>query len=100
MTSAKNRLANSAGSSLEIASTTAPRRWEASERAATFGTYPSSATALSTACRAFWLTCRRLLITRETVPTDTPARSATSSSVGGRVVMGATPVRTDGIRER
>lgn len=38
ITSAKKRLANNAGSSLEIASTTAPRRCEASERAATLGT--------------------------------------------------------------
>lgn len=87
ITSAKNWLANNAGSSLEMASTTAPRRAVASDRAAVFGTYPSSSIARCTASRDFVLTCGALLITRDTVPVDTPARRATSSSVDGRLLI-------------
>ena len=46
------------------------------------GTYPSSATAASTAARVASLTRGEPLITRETVPRPTPARAATSSRVG------------------
>jgi hypothetical protein len=53
-------------------------------RAARFGTYPSSSMACSTASRAPMLTFGEPLITRETVPRPTPARTATASSVGRR----------------
>ena len=58
------------------------RRWVTSARAARLGTYPSSSTAASTASGPSRLTCGEPLITRETVPRPTPARAATSSSVG------------------
>src|SRR5690349_8681395 len=45
--------------------------------------------ALWTARFDFSLTWRALLMTRDTVPVETPARCATSSRVGGRVFMAA-----------
>src|SRR5689334_20174005 len=80
-TSAKNGSANTCGLSLEIARTTAPTCWVASARAVAFGTYPRSETARCTASRFALLTCGALLITRDAADRDTPARSATSSSV-------------------
>lgn len=75
--SAKNRVSGS-GTTSAIASV----RLAARARAAVFGTYPSSATAASTAARVASLTRGEPLITRETVPRPTPARAATSSRVG------------------
>ena len=51
-------------------------------RAARFGTYPSRATASSTASRVAGLTGAEPFSTRDTVAMETPARLATSSSVG------------------
>ena len=53
-----------------------------SERATMFGSYPSSAIAASTRTRVAIETGTTSLITFETVDFDTPARSATSRSVG------------------
>ncbi len=47
-------------------------------RARLLGRYPSAATASPTASRILGVTEGLLLNTRETVPTDTPARFATS----------------------
>ena len=57
-------------------------RWVTRLRAATLGTYPSSATARRTASWMSGATVVEPLTTRETVARDTPARRATRSSVG------------------
>ncbi len=89
MTSAKNGSANSPGSSLESASTTAPTLRVASACADGLGTKSSSRTARWTASRLARLTCGALLITREAAVRDTPARAATSSRVGMRLGDGS-----------
>src|SRR3954467_10172611 len=53
-------------------------------RATGSGRYPSSATALRTACRFSSLTRVEFCNTRETRDFDTPARAATVRMVGGR----------------
>ncbi len=75
--SAKNRASGSG-----ITRAMASLRLAARARAARFGTYPSSVTAASTAALVCSLTLEDPLITRDTVPRPTPARTATSSRVG------------------
>ncbi len=75
--SAKNRSSDS-----DTTSATESVRWVTSVRAARLGTNPSSSIAFCTASRARGLTCGESLITRETVPRETPASAATASRVG------------------
>src|SRR5687767_12076549 len=56
-------------------------------RAIVLRRYPSSAIAASTLSRVALLTLGCLLITRDTVWCDTPARPATSSSRGNRALL-------------
>lgn len=68
------------GSSMITA--TAPLRRVTRVRAAWFGTYPSSSTALRTWSTSGLRTPAPPFTTRETVARETPARAATASSVG------------------
>src|ERR1700755_2146798 len=68
----------------ETTSATVPLRCVTSDRAALSGTYPVASTACQTISCSLGSTLRTPLMTRETVARDTPAASATSSSVGRR----------------
>ena len=81
--SAKNRSSDS-----DTTSATESVRWVTSVRAARFGTKPSFAMAARTASRARGLTCGESLMTRDTVPRETPASAATASRVGRTPVPG------------
>src|SRR5204863_2028983 len=84
MTWAKKGSAKMAGSSPEMARATTPVFLVASACAVRLGVYPRALMARSTASRLARLTCGALLITRDAAVLDTPARSATSASVGCR----------------
>ncbi len=78
----KNGSENTRNSGSAMITATAPVRRVTRDRAAWFGTYPSSSTALRTLSTRGGRTPAPPLTTRETVARDTPARSATASRVG------------------
>src|SRR6185437_9059693 len=67
-------------------------------RATGSGRYPSSATALSTACRFASLTRGDFCRTRDTRDFETPARAATVRIVGGRSADGSVAIPAPGGR--
>ena len=82
MVPAKNGSDRTRSSGSGTTSATESVRRVTSERAARFGVKPSSATAAPTDARASGETRSPPLIAREAVERETPARSATCSSVG------------------
>ena len=79
---AKKGSAKTLVSGSAITTATASCRRVTRLRAAWFGTYPSSSTALRTRSTSGSRTPSPPLTTRDTVALDTPARAATASSVG------------------